>query len=338
MQTIIISRTDKIGDVILTLPVIHFLRDHFKNIKIIFLCQSYTQPIVQCAYGVDEILLWDSFLHCKDSDRVEQFRQLNADAIIHVFPDKLIAQTAFRAGIPIRIGTSHRWYHLLYCNKLVSFSRKRSELHETQLNVKLLKPLGIDLIPSMERLKQLQLLSFIPELDETTRRFIEPNKINIVMHPHSKGSAREWPLKHYCMLCEMLSEDNYNIIFAGTKEEANHYASQITQIQRSVKDAGGQLSLTQYISLIAHCQALVAASTGPLHIAAATGIHAFGIYPPIRPMHAGRWAPLGQHVHVLTMNKTCNKCKKSDFCQCMENILPHMVFQTIQKTFFSIKQ
>jgi ADP-heptose:LPS heptosyltransferase len=44
---------------------------------------------------------------------------------------------------------------------------------------------------------------------------------------------------------------------------------------------------------------LVAASTGPLHIASAVGIHAIGLYPSKRPMHPGRWMPLGGNASYL---------------------------------------
>jgi heptosyltransferase III len=249
------------------------------------------------------------------------------------FPDKNVAKTALRAGIPIRIGTSHRLYHWLYCNKLPSFSRKNSELHEAQLNLKLLKPFGIDTIQTVEQLSQLPLFNKIPEPDEMTRSLIDYNRINVIFHPHSKGSAREWPIDHYIELCNLLSHDTYHIIFCGTQSEAQLYKPFLKKIHRPFSDAGGTLSLSQYISLISKCQALVAASTGPLHIAAATGIHAFGIYPPIRPMHAGRWAPLGKHIHILTKENSCSLCRKSTHCQCMEDILPEMVKSEIEHAF-----
>ena len=47
-----------------------------------------------------------------------------------------------------------------------------------------------------------------------------------------------------------------------------------------VTDLTGQLSLSQLVELIAHCDGLVAASTGPLHLAAAFGIRAVGLYAP----------------------------------------------------------
>jgi ADP-heptose:LPS heptosyltransferase len=44
-QRIIISRTDKIGDVILTLPLVGFLKENYPNSEIIFIGNTHSEPI-----------------------------------------------------------------------------------------------------------------------------------------------------------------------------------------------------------------------------------------------------------------------------------------------------
>ena len=46
-QTIAISRTDSIGDVVLTLPVCVWLKKKFPDIKIIFFGSTYTKPVIE---------------------------------------------------------------------------------------------------------------------------------------------------------------------------------------------------------------------------------------------------------------------------------------------------
>ena len=70
---------------------------------------------------------------------------------------------------------------------------------------------------------------------------------------------------------------------------------------------------------------LYAASTGPLHIAAALGKLTIGLYPPIKPMHPGRWAPLGNLSTFIVKPKKCNKCRKRKVCECLESITPEEV-------------
>jgi len=335
MRSIIISRTDKIGDVILTLPMLAQLKQLLPDCKIIFLCRSYTKPILECNTLIDQIVDWDEIDGLTTKQRVERLKSLEADAIIHVFPHKKIAQDSFRAGIPLRIGTSHRLWHWLYCNKLLNFSRKNSELHESQLNLKLLFPLGYTQQMTTKALSEITLFDSVPQVDETVLSYLDKNRTTLIFHPHSRGSAREWPIEYYVELCNLLPEEKYNIVFCGTAEEEKTYNHALSGIKRAYLNAGGKLSLKQYISLISCAEGLVAASTGPLHIAAACGIYAFGIYPPIRPMHPGRWAPIGKNVHVFVAQKECSDCRKSMPCHCMAEIEPQIVFKKINESFDS---
>jgi ADP-heptose:LPS heptosyltransferase len=72
---------------------------------------------------------------------------------------------------------------------------------------------------------------------------------------------------------------------------------------------------------------LVAGSTGPLHLAAALGRHALGLYPPIRPMHPGRWGPLGAHAGFMVFDKpNCEDCRTQPAaCTCIRAIEPRAV-------------
>ncbi len=87
-----------------------------------------------------------------------------------------------------------------------------------------------------------------------------------------------------------------------------------------VVDLTGKVSLAELVAVISHADGLVACSTGPLHIAAAMGKRTVGIYPPIRPMHPGRWGPVGPRASYLVLNKDCSDCRKSGDCACIRAI------------------
>jgi heptosyltransferase III len=332
-KTFIISRTDKIGDVILTLPMLHVLKERYADSRIVFLGNSYTKDVLQCSSLIDEMIKWDEISHLTEKQQVKALKKFQANAIIHVFPNKSIAKLAIKAQIPLRIGTSHRFFHWLYCNKLPKVGRKNSQLHESQLNISLLSALNIQEVPSLEQITQYQLLDNPPIVHDTVKSFIDSSRTNLILHPHSFGSAREWSIENYVRLCKILPAQKYHVIFAGTAKEQEMYAPYIQQFEKVVTDVGGKLSLSQYITLINGCDGLVAASTGPLHIAAALGKHAFGIYPPIRPMHPGRWAPIGKRVHVFCKKTTCSLCRKTNTCACVNSITPQEIAQKIQAVF-----
>jgi ADP-heptose:LPS heptosyltransferase len=156
--------------------------------------------------------------------------------------------------------------------------------------------------------------------------YIVEGKYNLVIHPKSKGSAREWPARHYLKLMNLLQNENVNIILTGTKIEGEAFLDSVGQLPVNVKLSFGKLSLSELIDLIGEADGLLACSTGPLHIAAALGKDAMGIYPPIRPMHPGRWAPIGEKAKVFCLNKTCNLCRKQTSCVCIKDIQPLEIY------------
>jgi heptosyltransferase-3 len=324
-MNILISRTDKIGDVVLTLPLAGFLKQQFPDCQILFLGRTYTRSVVALSKHIDHFLNWDDIRNMEKEEQLNHLRSFRIDWFLHVFPEKEIAIMAKKANIPKRVGTSHRSYHWLTCNRRVHFSRKRSDLHESQLNFKLLQPFGIQKIPSLAEMVNYYGFS-LPE-ENAIPLPLEPSqdRVNIILHPKSKGIAREWGLENFGRLIDLLQEDKYRVYVSGTKEEGELMREWLDKQQGRVEDVTGRFTLEEFIHFIGRCDALVAASTGPLHIAAALGKRAIGIYPPIRPMHPGRWRPLGDRAGVLVKGKDCSDCRKTMDCHCMKEISAEQV-------------
>ena len=279
---ILISRTDGIGDVILTLPLCGWIKQNIPSSEVHFLCQYPTKDIAGSSAYIDHVHVWNGSLP-------------KVDTIIHVFPKKKIAREAKRVKIKKRIGTSHRLFHLTNCNKLIRFSRNKSDLHESQLNFKLLKGLGINVTPELSAMMR---LTGWNASEDFRFPFISKDKLNVIFHIKSRGSAKEWRADHFFQLAQHLPKENFNIFLTGTKNEGDIIHREIPGILEleNVKDTTGQLSLKQLISLIGQCQCMVACSTGPLHISGVSNIHCIGLFPQKRPMHLGRWKPLGGKV------------------------------------------
>ncbi len=323
-ECIVISRTDSIGDVMLTLPIAGLLKQRFPGVRIIFIGSRYTLPVLHCCAHVDQAIALEDL----STDPVTTMRSWKADAIVHAFPEKRIAKWAKRAGIPLRIGTSHRWWHWLMCNARVAFSRMKSDLHEAQLNVKLLAPLGITDIPDLSALAMLT--GFAPQAPgPVVAAMLRNDRGRLVLHPHSKGSAVEWGLNNYADLMHALDPARWHVLVTGTQAEAERYRAKLPLDLPHVTDLGGKLTLPQLIEVIGASDALVAASTGPLHIAAASGIQAIGLFSSRRPIHPGRWAPIGRNAHALVSDPTCALCAAGKDCDCITRISPQRVMDLL---------
>lgn len=297
-RNIILTRNDGLGDMLLMLPMCAVIKRIFPDTKVAILGKAYTKSVVDACVHADQFIDADSFF----ADAVSVCGDTPA-CIIHVRTNKAVAKRAKALKIPIRIGTSSRVYHWFTCNRLVKLNRKNSDLHEAQLNLKLLAPLGYGKIPDADELGSMYGLDRITMPDAMTNALLSPGKKNLIVHPKSEGSSKEWPLQNMAELIDLFSED-YNIILTGVAKERPFIDEIKRAVKREVTDACGKLSLQQFMSLIRASQGLLANATGPAHLAAALGINCFALYPSTRPIHPARWRPLGKNVTVITTDES----------------------------------
>jgi heptosyltransferase-3 len=299
---LILSRTDSIGDVMLSLPMAFAIKRKFPNCELIFLGRTYTGPVIELCSAVDKFENYDQWEKRSADDRITYLKSLQADVFVHVFPKKEIAKLAKQAGIPMRIGTSHRAYHLLTASHRPSFTRRDSDLHEAQLNMELLLPIAVDEVPTLAEMgiEYMFPKETIQVQSEEHKALLSTGKINVVLHPKSKGSAVEWGLENFSALIHLLPPERCAVFITGTAAEGEMVIGKLPFELPHVHNMTGRMSLDELIQFIGGADTLVAASTGPLHIAAACGIQAIGLYADRRPIHPGRWAPIGPKAMAIT--------------------------------------
>jgi heptosyltransferase-3 len=311
---------------VLALPMAKALKDHFPETKVYFLGRDYTQPVVEACSYADGFIKLEEFLETETLINGEP-----VSAVVHVKPFAPVARRAKKLGIEWRVGTNHRVYHWNTCNKLINLSRKNSNLHEAQLNLKLLEPFGIDKEFSLQEISDSYGLTNLEPLRKEFASLIDKTKYNLILHPKSRGSAREWGLQNFIRLVKELDPARYKIFVSGTTAERQILQPLINEISHKVTDITGAMELGQFISFISGCNGLIAASTGPLHLAAAMGKDAFGIYAPIRPLHPGRWGPIGRHSEVFVLDKECHDCAKNRApCHCIAEVDPAWVKASLE--------
>jgi heptosyltransferase-3 len=325
-QTFLVSRTDAIGDVVLTLPVAGQLKQLFPGCRVVLIGRSYTAAVAAACPWVDDFLTLDELERLPPLEQLDRLRSFAAAAIIHVFPNKLLARLAQQAKIPVRIGTRNRLFHWLTCNRLVALSRRHSPLHEAQLNLTLLQPLGYRATPSLPTVAELVRLEPVVPLPLHFQQLLasrKPGQLNIILHPRSRGSAREWGLANFGQLARLLHTAGHRVFVSGTAVEGEELTEWLRENEAYLAhNLTGQLALPEFIAFITAADGLIAGSTGPLHLAAALGRHALGLYPPIRPMHPGRWAPLGAYAEYMVFDRPdCQDCRTQPAqCTCIKAI------------------
>lgn len=325
MKHILICRTDNIGDVVLTLPMAGYLRRLYPDCRIDLLCRGYVAPLMAHCVHFDRVVTLESI-----GDARTFFAASGVDTVIFAYPDRRLAAAAWRARVPRRVGTSHRAYHLLYCNRLARFSRVNSPLHEAQLNFALLRPLGIDFVPGLPELPALYGL-VAPALADTSaevQALAARAPYNLILHAKSNGNGREWPLAHYTALARRLqARPDIRLWVTGSAAEGELLAREAPELLAlpNVDNLCGRVDLPGLGALIGVANGLLASGTGPLHVAAALGRPTLGLFPERKPIDAGRWGALGIRARSLSARGSCPGCVSAATCTCMAAIAPEQV-------------
>lgn len=334
-KNILIVRNDRIGDVVLSLPLAGLIKKHYPDCKVTFLLRNYTKDIAKDHPKIDDVIILK-----EDNGRIPIWKNVNQlkkgsfDTSIIVYPTFSTALIIFLARVKFRVGSGYRWYSFLF-NKRVFEHRKYSEKHELEYNVNLLKVFGIEENISTEN------VPFDISINKTGMEKVnktladsgvEFEKKTIIVHPGSGGSAIDLPVEKFSQLVKNLSLLNdVNIIITGNEDEKN-ICNTISANTNAI-DLSGKFNLSEIICLISLSDIFISNSTGPIHIAAALGKFTVGFYPKIRACSPERWGPYTQKKVIFTPEIECNDCTREQ-CErlnCMNSIDIDNVIREVTK-------
>jgi lipopolysaccharide heptosyltransferase II len=291
---LLISRTDRLGDLILALPLVQTLKARYPSALIDVLTSDYAAPILKYHPSVNGVVTVNHALLASDREhRVELSLALASagyKAVLVLYPEKNICRIFRRAGIPVRIGTAGR-FHSIYFNRRLFHRRNPSTRHESEYNLDFLKFFedgALSLLPEIH---------IAEEEKSHAGRFLQKQRIGadfVVIHPGSGGSAQKWPLDNFLRLYDYMVKSGIETVITGSKEEGAEMTALAKKKNIAIKEITGKTDLRMLAAVLARARAMVANSTGPLHLAAAVGTKVIGLYPRNRIMSPVRWGPLGK--------------------------------------------
>ncbi|NQT28792.1 MAG: glycosyltransferase family 9 protein, partial [Candidatus Omnitrophica bacterium] len=142
---ILIVRTDRLGDVILSTPVIKNLRLAFPKAHIAFICRPYTRGALEGNPDLNEVIIYDKYRKQKSLWASIKFafylRKKKFDLAFILHPTNRVHLIAFLAGIPIRVGWDKKLGKLL--TKRIKHTKQEGKKHELEYTLDLLRGLGI---------------------------------------------------------------------------------------------------------------------------------------------------------------------------------------------------
>lgn len=320
-QRFLLSRTDRLGDLVLSTPVATALKKEFPEAEVYFLARDYAAEILDLHPHVEGVLRLDSLGETMPANELAKLlRSYEFDVVLALYPRPQLAWAFYRAGIRMRIGTGYRWYSRLF-NARVYEHRKHAQHHEAEYNLHLLRPLGIAHAP-VEFHYRFTALHEQAFAEKVPAWGLAENYA--VLHPGSGGSARDWPLEHFASLATYLNrERKLQVVLIGNAHEKKTVAFIQEKAQTKLVDLAGRLSLIELAFVLRGAALFVGNSSGPLHLARMMGAPVVAFYPPITACRPERWGPYGARADVLmSREEECRRCRNTHerACACMRAI------------------
>ncbi len=325
---LLISRTDRLGDLVLALPFVETMKRRYPKCSIEVLASLYASPILENNPHVDRIMRVQNDMLRKDKlykkDLLHKIKLGNYKAVVVLFPERRISQLFHKADIPIRIGTAGR-FHSLFFNVHLLHSRKSNKKHESDFNLDFLAFFKNGSIVYKPRvyLRDKEL--------NNARRILAEAKVEfpfVVLHPGSGGSAECWPISQFIELYGALDRAGVNVVISGSEDEGEACDQIAREKGITLKKITGRTDLRTLAAVLSLSDVVVSNSTGPLHLAAALDTQVVGLYPSKTIMSPRRWGPLGNNDIVIVPETEECLCP-ADHCTCMETISVKSVFDAV---------
>lgn len=287
---IIISRTDKIGDLILSIPSFFMAKKMYPDGEIILLVRKYNYEIVKNLPFVDRIYKIDDF---RQEELIEKIKFFNADIFVALYSDRFIAKLAKASGAKKRIGPISKLSSFFAYNKGVFQKRSRSIKNEAEYNLDLIKKINPKKFDEVFKIETKIFLT--SEHKKVADLFFKEKKIGrkvLVVNPFMGGSAKNIKDKEYIKLLQKIYDDVKGldiIITCHIKEEkrGQFLIDNINRKQVYLFANGG--SLLNLAAIINKSKLYFGGSTGPTHIAGALNKNIVAIYPNKKTQNPTRW-------------------------------------------------
>ena len=334
-ERILIIRTDRIGDLVLSTPVLEAIRSRFPKVHVTMMVSPYAADVLNDNPYLNQVMMDDVQYRHKGVKGffllVREVRQGKFDVGILLRPTLRLALMLFLAGVKYRIGTGFRFYQI-FLNRKVYVHRKVNLKHEVEYNMDLITPLGI---VSTKILPKVYVTSAEEEYVRKTfdELNITPEDIVVVIHPGSGKSSLNLPAKRFAEVAdELIEKMGAKVVFTGLNNEKNTVEFIKSKMRFNPIDLTGKTTIPQLKAVLKKCDVLISNSTGPMHLACALGTPTVAIFCPIFAAGPVRWGPYGEGNQViLPPVPVCFKCRpnKCPHYDCMEKIKTEQIVSKV---------
>ena len=291
-ESILVIATRRIGDVILTTPLIRSLRHAYRDARLDVVVFDGTESCISANKDIDNIITITEGATFREQIKTicKLFRQYDL-AISTLSGDRPTFYSLIAGKISIGFvenGYKHSWQRILL-DKYLLFDN--SETHTVKMNLSLLKLLDVRQIPEVtipwvgeDELKVNELLPFDIDKEQYA-----------VLHVYPMFSYKMWHDAGWADLIRWLNAKGLRTVLTGSNSpDEREYISRFRQpLPYDSINVAGALSLSGVASLLSKASVYIGLDTAVTHMAAALGIPTIALYGPTNPV---KWGPMPKNI------------------------------------------
>lgn len=321
-ERILLIRPDHLGDVLLTTPAIHALREARPDAEIHALVGPWSAEVIANYPEVDLALTieFPGFSRAQKTDwrspyelavtSARQLRRIGYSSAVIMRPDHWWgAMVAKFAGIPERIG-----YKVSQVSPFLTDALEHRHEHAVLQNLRLVEKWTGQLTPDqafyrypVESFDQVYVDGYLEEWG------IRQDVPIICIHPGTGTWVKHWQEQQWAAVADALSGQlDAQIVFTGGDHEVPLTRRIAGQMKERACIMAGDTRVGQLAALFKRAKVVLGPDSGPLHLAAAVGAPTVALFGPADPVEFGTWGQPQAHI-ILTSDIGCRPCRILDW-------------------------
>lgn len=337
IREVLVLRLDRIGDLLMSLPALHDLRDALPGARIRLAVGPWGEAIARRA-PVDEVLVWSAPWAGRPSDaaagsaalarRAWALRRERLDLAIDLQGDVRAGALTWLTGARLRVGYANSgggWLltHVVPLDETVSWVEQNR-----RAVARIAGP--ADAPPRFEPLTA-------ADREAADALLREPGLAGpgplVGVHPSGGRRIKQWPLARWVEVARRLADTcGARFVITGSAADAPLAAPLVEALGARARDMTGRLDVPGSLALIERLDLFLSPDTGPMHMACAVdtpSVSVFGPSDPVRYFSGGSGAPGTRHVvvrHELWC-APCNlirlppeECRAAEVPECLDGV------------------
>ena len=306
-----IVRLDKIGDVLLSTPVIKAVREACPDAYIAMMVKRQARQLLDGNPYLDETIVYEKTGRERGLFRNISFirflRRKRFDIALVLHPTVRSHLIVTFAGIPKRVGYNRKWGFLLTTR--VPHKKHYGLKHEIEYALDILRYTGLE--PKDKTL-------YMPVDSAAERRMealfaaegLTKKDLCIAINPGASCASKKWGPDKFAKAGQALVEKYGARIIIVTDNADKAIGNRIAfQMKKGCLDLSGKTSIAELASVLRRVKLFISNDSGPVHIACAVKTPVIAIFGRHdRGLSPKRWGPTGAHDIVLHKDVGCHEC------------------------------